>query len=76
MEIWKEVRRRVLTKELSKRAACDTYGLGWETLKKILAKARSMPLAEQNWPYRSLGSRRMYMGSSAAAWSALRPAAR
>jgi transposase len=37
MEFWKEVRRRVLTKELSKRAACATYGLGWHTLKKILA---------------------------------------
>jgi transposase len=37
MEFWKEVRRRVLTKELSKRAACETYGLGWETLEKILA---------------------------------------
>src|SRR4029079_18252539 len=37
MEFWKEVRRRVLTKEISKRAACETYGLGWHTLKKILA---------------------------------------
>lgn len=36
MEFWKEVRRRVLTKELSKRRACDEYGLGWQTLKKIL----------------------------------------
>jgi transposase len=37
MELWIEVRRRVLTKELSKRAACKEYGLGWHTLKKILA---------------------------------------
>lgn len=37
MEFWKEVRRRVLTKEISQRAACETYGLGWHTLKKILA---------------------------------------
>jgi transposase len=37
MEFWKEVRRRVLTKEISKRSACETYGLGWHTLKKILA---------------------------------------
>src|SRR5258708_20260550 len=37
MEFWKEVRRRVLTKELSKRAACEEYGLGWHTLQKILA---------------------------------------
>ena len=28
MEFWKEVRRRVLTKEISKRAACQEYGLG------------------------------------------------
>jgi hypothetical protein len=37
MEIWKVIRRRVLTKELSKRAACKEYELGWHTLKKILA---------------------------------------
>lgn len=37
MEIWKEVRREVLTGQLSQRAACRKYGLGWHTLKKILA---------------------------------------
>jgi len=37
MELWSEVRRRVLTKELSQRAACKEYGFGWHTLKKILA---------------------------------------
>jgi transposase len=37
MELWKEVRRQVLTNELSKRAACKKFGLGWETLEKILA---------------------------------------
>ncbi len=37
MEFWKEVRRRVLTQELSKRAACREYELGWHTLTKILA---------------------------------------
>ncbi len=37
MEFWKEVRRLVLTNELSKRGACAKYGLGWLTLKKILA---------------------------------------
>jgi transposase len=36
MEFWKEVRRQVLTKELSQRAAMKKYGLGWHTLKKIL----------------------------------------
>jgi len=37
MEFWKNVRREVLTGELSQRAACRKYGLGWHTLKKILA---------------------------------------
>jgi transposase len=36
MEVWKEVRRRVLTKEISCRAACAEYHLGWKTLNKIL----------------------------------------
>ncbi len=36
MEFWKDVRRQVLTGELSQRAACEKYGLGWHTLKKIL----------------------------------------
>jgi transposase len=39
MEFWKEVRRQVLTNELSQRAACEKYRLGWHTLKKILAHA-------------------------------------
>jgi transposase len=37
MEIWTEVRRRVLTGELSKRAACKEYGLHWRTLEKMLS---------------------------------------
>jgi transposase len=36
MEFWKNVRRQVLTGELSQRAALKQYGLGWHTLKKIL----------------------------------------
>ena len=36
MELWTEIRRRVLTGELSKRAACREYELHWDTLKKIL----------------------------------------
>jgi transposase len=36
MEVWTEVRRRVLTGQLSQRAACREYSLGWWTLKKIL----------------------------------------
>ena len=36
MEFWTEVRRRVLTGQLSKRAACREYGINWRTLTKIL----------------------------------------
>jgi transposase len=36
MELWAEIRRRVLNNELSKRAACIEYDLHWDTLKKIL----------------------------------------
>lgn len=39
MEQWTEVRRRVLTGELSKRAACREYQLSWHTLAKMLAHA-------------------------------------
>jgi hypothetical protein len=37
MELWSKIRRRVLTGELTKRAACREYDLHWETLEKILA---------------------------------------
>ena len=36
MEFWTEVRRRVLTGQLSKRAACREYDLSWHMLAKIL----------------------------------------
>ena len=36
MEKWVEIRRRVLTKEISKRGACQEYGLQWRTLERIL----------------------------------------
>jgi transposase len=36
MELWSEVRRRVLTGELTKRAARREYRLHWDTLTKIL----------------------------------------
>ena len=39
METWKEVRRAVLTNELSRRGACLEYGLGWHTLQKMLTHA-------------------------------------
>jgi transposase len=37
MEQWAEIRRRVLTHEISKRQACREYDLHWLTLKKILS---------------------------------------
>ncbi len=37
MKFWTEARRRVLTGQLSKRAACREYRLSWHTLAKILA---------------------------------------
>ena len=36
MELWAEIRRRVLTHEISKREACRRYEIHWSTLKKIL----------------------------------------
>ena len=39
MELWSEVRRRVLTGQLSKRAACREYGIHWQTLEKMLSHA-------------------------------------
>ena len=39
MKKWVEIRRRVLTGEMSKRAACAEYGIHWDTLTKILTHA-------------------------------------
>lgn len=60
MELWTEVRRRVLTGELSKRAACQEYELHWRTLEKILkhteppgyrrSKPRARPKMERFLP--------------------------
>ncbi len=36
MDPWVEIRRRVLTKEISKRAACIEYKIAWRTLLRIL----------------------------------------
>ena len=36
MELWAEIRRRVLTGEISKRAACNQNEIHGATLKKIL----------------------------------------
>lgn len=37
MQLWTEIRRRVLGEGLSKRQACREYGLHWDTLTKMLA---------------------------------------
>ena len=37
MEFWAEIRRRVLSGEISKRAACRQYEIHWDTLEKILS---------------------------------------
>ena len=36
MDQWVEIRRRVLTREISKRAACKQYQIEWRTLQRIL----------------------------------------
>jgi transposase len=36
MELWNEIRRRVLVEGASKRSMCLEYGLGWRTVDKIL----------------------------------------
>ena len=36
MEKWVEIRRRVLSKEISKRQACRDYNVPWRTLQRIL----------------------------------------
>ena len=35
MELWSEIRRRVLTGEISKREACKQYQIHWKTLVTI-----------------------------------------
>ena len=36
MELWSEIRRRVLVEGVAKREICREYQLGWRTLEKIL----------------------------------------
>jgi transposase len=43
MEQWAQIRRRVLTGEISKREACREYDLHWQTLTKILAADEPPP---------------------------------
>src|SRR3954452_6885584 len=37
MELWSEIRRRVLVEGVSRRQICREYGVGWRTLEKMLA---------------------------------------
>ncbi|HWL09413.1 MAG TPA: hypothetical protein VNQ76_13480 [Planctomicrobium sp.] len=37
MEQWAEIRRKVLTGQMSKRAACKEYGIHWQPLEKMLS---------------------------------------
>jgi transposase len=43
METWTEIRRRVLTGEISKRQACREYDIHWQTLQKILRQTEPEP---------------------------------
>ncbi len=45
MEFWTEVRRRVLTGQLSKRAACREYELSWHTVAEISHPRRATGLS-------------------------------
>ena len=36
MELWSEIRRRVLVEGVSRRQICREYGVGWRTLEKML----------------------------------------
>ena len=39
MELWSEIRRRVLVEGVSKREICRDYKKGWQTVEKILEQA-------------------------------------
>lgn len=39
MELWSEIRRKVLVEGVSKREICRDYKMGWQTLDKILEQA-------------------------------------
>ena len=53
MEFWSEVRRTVLTGELSKRAACRKFNINFRTLQKIL-RHEEPPGYQQTKPRRKL----------------------
>ena len=43
MQLWAEIRRRVLAGEISMRQACVQYQLNWRTVKKIVAQTQPIP---------------------------------
>jgi hypothetical protein len=43
MELWSEIRRRVVTGELSLRQACSEYGLKFRTIRKIVRHPEPPP---------------------------------
>jgi transposase len=46
MQVWSEVRRRVLTGELSLRQAAAEYGINFRTVQKIVAQAEPAPFRQ------------------------------
>ena len=48
MKMWTNVRRSVLTGNLSKRQACKKYNIHWETLQKILASPETPTQRQQS----------------------------
>jgi transposase len=56
MEIWSEIRRRVLAGEMSMRQACSEYHLNFRTVRKVVRHAEPPPLrAPQSRPKPVLG---------------------
>lgn len=53
MEKWAEIRRRVLSGEISKRAACREYEIHWETLAKVLTHSEPPGYRRTKPPRRS-----------------------
>src|SRR5437763_6941004 len=56
MELWSEIRRRVVTGEISLRQACSEYGLNFRTIRKIVRYPEPPPFgAPQPRPKPILG---------------------
>jgi hypothetical protein len=76
MEIWSEIRREVLTGALSKRAAIAKYGVGWHTLKKMLAHDEPPGYRQAKHRRRQSRSTPSVGSSNASATSTATPVAR